>query len=212
METSLFRLRWWMVRRLCLQPIWIPITFGGNVDLSDGPLVVETPPGVLGIFDDFWFGWISDFGLAGPDKGQGGTFLLVPQGYSGKLPEGGYYIRHAKTNLVTVLGRMFLVDNSTETSIKAVKEHLKVYPYVEGGHGTSVASYLEGKAPLARSNKPTTPKMVDVSGKDFNTLPPVNYKHYEYINELIQSQPAGAISPEIAGQLAAIGIVKGKEF
>ncbi len=186
--------------------------FWGNVDLSDGPLVVETPPNVLGILDDFWFNWISDFGLAGPDKGQGGKFLLIPQGYKGNLPEGGYYICHSKTNLVTVLGRMFLIDNSTETSINTVKEHLKVYPYVEGAHGTSVASYLNGEASLAKPATKGSLKLVDVSGKDFNTLPPVNYMHFEYINELIQSQPAGAISPEIAGQLAAIGIVKGKEF
>jgi hypothetical protein len=186
--------------------------FWGNVDLSDGPLIVETPPNVLGIFDDFWFNWISDFGLAGPDKGQGGKFLLVPTWYKGTLPEGGYYICHSKTNLVTVLGRMFLVDNSTETSIKTVNDHLKVYPYVAGAHGTSVASYLSGNAPLARSAKSATPRMVDISGVDINVIPPADYKHYIYINELVQSQPAGALSPEIAGQLAAIGIVKGKVF
>ncbi|OHX64553.1 DUF1254 domain-containing protein [Flammeovirga pacifica] len=186
--------------------------FWGNVDLSNGPLVVETPPNVLGILDDFWFNWISDFGLAGPDKGQGGKFLIIPQGYEGDLPEGGYNICHAKTNLVTVLGRMFLVDNSTETSINTVKEHLKVYPYVEGAHGTSVAKYLSGEAPLARPSDKGELKLVDVSGKDFNTLPPADYNHFIYINELIQSQPVGALSPEIAGQLAALGIVKGKEF
>lgn len=186
--------------------------FWGNIDLSDGPLVVETPPNVLGIIDDFWFNWISDFGLAGPDKGQGGKFLVVPQGYEGILPEGGYFICHAKTDLVTVLGRMFLVNNSTEVSNKTVKENLKVYPYVPGSHGTSVASYLKGNAPLTKSAMKGAPKFVDVSGKDFNTLPPANYKHFEYINELIQSQPVGAINPEIAGQLAAIGIVKGKVF
>ena len=186
--------------------------FWGNIDLAEGPLVVETPPNVLGIFDDIWFNWISDFGLAGPDRGQGGKFLLVPEWYEGTLPEGGYYICYSKTNLVTVLGRMFLVDNSTETSSNVVKEHLKIYPYVEGGSGTSVGSYLNGDAPLAMPGKSAKPKLVDVSGKDFNTLPPADYLHYEYINELVQSQPVGALSPEIAGQLAAIGIVKGKEF
>jgi hypothetical protein len=186
--------------------------FWGNLNLKDGPLVVETPPNVLGIFDDFWFNWISDYGLAGPDKGQGGTFLLVPDWYEGSLPEGGYYICRSKTDLITMLGRMFLVDNSTETSVKTVKEHLKIYPYVEGGIGTSVASYLDGKAPLTRPAKSATPRLVDISGVDFNTLPPSNYLHFEYINELVQSQPVGALSPEIAGQLAAIGIVKGKAF
>ena len=33
------------------------VYFWGNLDLSKGPLVVETPPMVLGIFDDFWFRW-----------------------------------------------------------------------------------------------------------------------------------------------------------
>ena len=50
------------------------VYFWGNLDLSSGPLVVETPPMVLGIFDDFWFRWVGDFGLAGPDKGKGGNF------------------------------------------------------------------------------------------------------------------------------------------
>jgi hypothetical protein len=186
--------------------------FWGNLNLKDGPLVVETPPNVLGIFDDFWFNWISDYGLAGPDKGQGGKFLLVPEWYDGALPEGGYYICYSKTNLITMLGRMFLIDNSTETSIKTVEEHLKIYPYVEGSIGTSVASYLNGEAPLARPAKSSKPRLVDISGVDFNTLPPSNYLHFEYINELVQSQPVGALSPEIAGQLAAIGIVKGKAF
>ncbi|MCP4901360.1 MAG: DUF1254 domain-containing protein, partial [bacterium] len=40
------------------------VYFWGNLDLSNGPLVVEVPPQVLGIFDDFWFRWIGDFGLA----------------------------------------------------------------------------------------------------------------------------------------------------
>ncbi len=44
------------------------VYFWGNLDLSNGPLVVETPPKVLGIFDDFWFRWVADFGLAGPTK------------------------------------------------------------------------------------------------------------------------------------------------
>ena len=50
------------------------------VDLTDGPMVVETPPMALGTFDDMWFQWIIDFGLPGPDRGAGGRFLLVPAG------------------------------------------------------------------------------------------------------------------------------------
>src|SRR5262245_25570025 len=35
----------------------------GFLDLTKGPLVVETPPLTLGTFDDMWFHWIIDFGF-----------------------------------------------------------------------------------------------------------------------------------------------------
>jgi hypothetical protein len=186
--------------------------FWGNINLKDGPMVVETPPGVLGLFDDFWFRWVSDFGLSGPDRGEGGRYLLVPEGYEGQLPEGGYIVKRSRTHLVTVLGRVFLENNSTESSVMTVNDHLKVYPYAPGGVGTSIGSYLNGEASLGKMAEAKTPRMVDVSGISINTLPPADYHHYEYINELVQSEPASALDPEIAGQLAAIGIVKGQEF
>ena len=186
--------------------------FWGNINLENGPMVVETPPNVLGVMDDFWFRWVSDFGLPGPDRGAGGKYLLIPESYDGPLPEGGYFIKRSRTNLVTVLGRSFLSDNSTKQSVKDVKENLKVYPYAQGGLGTSVGSYLNGEVHLGKIAEAKTPKMLDVSGISINTLPPADFGHYEYINELVQSQPASALDPEIAGQLAAIGIVKGKKF
>ena len=56
------------------------------VDLTDGPMVVETPPMALGTFDDMWFQWIVDFGLPGPDRGAGGKFLLVPPATTARSP------------------------------------------------------------------------------------------------------------------------------
>ena len=70
--------------------------FWSYLDLTKGPLVVEAPPEVLGIFDDMWWNWISDFGLSGPDRGQGGKYLLLPPGYAGDVPEGGYYVRKSQ--------------------------------------------------------------------------------------------------------------------
>ena len=45
-----------------------------------------------------------------------------------------------------------------------------------------------------------------------NTIPPSDFSYWEMLNEAVQSQPAEAMDPEIAGQIAAIGIVKGKPF
>lgn len=45
------------------------------LDLNNGPVVMETPPNVLGFIDDHWFHYVTDFGNAGPDKGKGGKYL-----------------------------------------------------------------------------------------------------------------------------------------
>ena len=58
------------------------------INLHDGPLVVEVPPMTLGMIDDFWFKYVTDIGIVGPDKGQGGKYLLLPPGYKGEVPEG----------------------------------------------------------------------------------------------------------------------------
>ena len=41
------------------------------IDTKGGPVVVEIPPRVLGTINDFWYKWVIDVGLTGPDKGRG---------------------------------------------------------------------------------------------------------------------------------------------
>ncbi len=186
--------------------------FVGIVNLSDGPMVVETPPDALGIFNDMWFRWIIDFGLPGPDRGQGGKYLLVPPGYDGLLPEDGYYVGHSRTNHVLLLGRAFLVDNDPKPANDLIKERTKIYAYKPGGSGTSIASYLDGKAPLTGLATPQAPRFIDASGVSMNTIPPNDFGHYELLDALVQLEPAEALDAEIAGQFAAIGIVKDEKF
>ncbi len=182
------------------------------IDLTKGPMVVETPPNVLAMFDDMWFRWIIDFGLPGPDRGTGGNFLIVPPGYDGPLPDSGYHVGKSHTTHALMLGRAFLVDDSPEPPIAAVREHLKIYPYEHGGFGTAIATHLAGDAPLGPVVEPPSPRFVEGSGVTMNTIPPNDFGHYELLNELVQMEPAEAMDPEIAGQMAAIGIVKGQEF
>ena len=48
-----------------------------EIDLKNGPIVVEIPGPVLGILDDAFMRYVCDIGLAGPDQGKGGKYLLV---------------------------------------------------------------------------------------------------------------------------------------
>jgi hypothetical protein len=87
------------------------IYYFGFINLSNGPMVLETPPGALGTIDDMWFRWVTDFGRPGPDRGEGGKYLLVGPGYDGYLPNGEFNVAHSRTNRVLVLGRSFLKDD-----------------------------------------------------------------------------------------------------
>ena len=187
------------------------VYFLGIVDLKTGPMVIETPPQALALFDDMWFHWIVDFGLSGPDRGEGGRFLLVPPGYGGPLPDSGYHVGHSGTTRALLLGRAFMEDDDPAPTVERIKRTLKIYPYLAGGFGTSVATLLEGHVQPHQPASVPDMTFVEGSGKAFNTIPPSDFGFFELMNEIVQSEPAST-DIELMGQLAAIGIVKGKPF
>jgi hypothetical protein len=183
-----------------------------GLDLSKGPLVIEQPSDAVGTINDMWFSWIIDIGGPGPDRGLGGKYLIVGPDYEGPLPEGGYFVAHSKTNFALYAARAYLVDNDPKPAVENVKKNLKIYPYQPGSFGTSIAQALEGTVRIA--SEPNIPEMtfIEGSGLSFNTIPPSDYGFFELINENAQNQPATSYDVELAGQLAAIGIVHGKPF
>ena len=182
------------------------------IDLTKGPVVIEQPPKGLGTINDMWYQWVIDIGFPGPDRGEGGRYLLLPPGYDGPLPDSGFHVARSKTTRALYAGRAYLVDNDPKPAVENIKKTMKIYPYTPGGFGTSIATALEGKIRL-EVNPPVPPtKFVEASGKVFNTVPASDFSFFETINTLIQQEPADSYNPELAGQLAAIGIVKGKPF
>jgi hypothetical protein len=179
-------------KSLWLTPNTVSIYQGVWCELGDEPMVIETPPKVLGIIDDAWFHYVTDFGNAGPDKGEGGKFLLVPPGYEGKLPE-GYFVARTRTYGNWVIWRGFQVDGSTKPAVEATQSKFRMYP-------------------LSQKDNPPEMKFIDVSGTEHNTIHRMDYGYWEEVNSTIQAEPTDGISPEVRGLLAAIGIEKGKEF
>ena len=188
------------------------VYFFGFIDLTKGPMVFEAPPGALGVIDDMWWRWVTDFGAPGPDRGQGGKYLIVPPGYKGQLPLGGFFVVHAKTNRVAAFGRAFLENNDPKPAVESIRKHTRMYPYEVGGVGTSIAQFLTGEARLGRVTAPPAMVFHEGTGKVMNTIPPSDYSFYELLNETVQNEPATTLDPELMGSIAAIGIVKGKPF
>ena len=163
-----------------------------DLDLErDGPTVVEAPPGALGAFNDAWFRYMGDIGPAGPDKGKGGKYLVLPPGYEGDIPD-GYFVVHSPSNSVWVFMR-FSIANGLDTAVKTAKNGLQVYP-------------------LSKKENPPKMEFFSGSGKSFNTVHANDFKFYEEINAVIQKEPLGLLDPELRGLYASIGIEKGKPF
>ena len=162
------------------------------LDLKEGPLVIETPPNVLGIIDDHWFNYVGDVGNAGPDRGKGGKFLLLPPGYAGEVPS-GYFVFRSATFGNLFFWRGFLVNGDPGPAVENTKKFTKVYP-------------------LAQAANPPAMKFVNVSGVPFNTIHANDFSFFEEIDHIVQEEPAAALNPESLGLLAAIGIEKGKPF
>ena len=95
-----------------------------RLDMTQGPVVVETPPMSLGVIDDMWFGWVTDFGLPGPDRGAGGKYLLLPPGYTGELPDSGYIVARVRTTRAI----MILGDGSPLALAMALNSTIDVHP------------------------------------------------------------------------------------
>ena len=197
---------------LFLTPNADTIYYVSTLDLSKGPVVIEQPPDGLGTINDMWFSWIIDVGRPGPDRGEGGKYLVVPPGYDGPLPDNGFFVAHSKTNRVLYAMRSFLVDDDPKPAVAMIKKHLKIYPYTPGGFGTSIATALGGEVKLGKNPPIPEMKFIEGSGKAFNTIPPSDYGFFEIINKNVQAEPATSYDVELAGQLAAIGIVHGKPF
>ena len=97
------------------------------LELSDEPMVIETPPDVLGLIDDHWFRWVGDFGRLGHDKAQGGKFLVLPPGYDGVVPD-GYFVYPTNTYGNWVVWRGFQVDGDPGPAVRTTKETFRMYP------------------------------------------------------------------------------------
>nr|KZB02429.1 hypothetical protein A4A59_10395 [Rhizobium leguminosarum] len=165
--------------------------YSGTDLAKDGPTVIEVPPGMLGFLDDSWQRFVGNIGVTGPDKGKGGKYLVLPPGYEGEVPE-GYFLLKPSTNRNFLFLRGFVKDG-LEPAVKNITSGLKIYPLRDA------------------ANPPPT-EYVNVSGKSFNTVFPNDLKYFETLDAIIQREPIGAIGPEVRGEIASIGIVKGKKF
>ena len=166
----------------------------GILDLErDGPTVVEIPPGCgPTTVNDAWFRFVTDMGRPGPDRGEGGKYLIVPAGYDGPVPD-GHFVSESPSRINWLIMRGLLVDGKPDAPTKNFQEGLRVYP-------------------LSKAEAPPTMEFISLSEKEFNTIHANDASFFDELNAVVQREPLGVIDDETRGLLASIGIIKGRPF
>ncbi len=159
-----------------------------DLDLKrDGPTVIEAPAGVLGAINDGYFRFVENL--------IPGKYLFLPPGYEGDVPE-GYKVYRPETYRMWAFMRVSPKSKSPEdvaAGAKILKEGLNVYK-------------------LADAANPPKMEFISTTGAEYNTIHYNNAEFYDHMNEVIQYEAAGLLSPETRGLFASLGIEKGKEF
>jgi hypothetical protein len=171
---------------------------------EDGPLVIEVPPGLQGILDDFWQRpicsegeidgrvWCGDVGLPGPDRGQGGKYLLLPPDYNG-APPSGYYPMRSRTYGVFVFWRGFFKDpKDLAPPVKNI-ERTRIYP-------------------LGKEDSAKPMQFPDASNVPANMLFPTDGTAFDMLARFIDHEYVDSADMWMRGVAASLGIVKGKAF
>lgn len=180
-----------------------PLLLTGNTDTvyalvmldieRDGPTVIEVPPGCgPGTVDDAWFRFVVDLGMPGPDRGAGGTYLIVAPGYAGERPD-GWFVAESPSAVNLVILRGFLVDGKPDAAVQLFESGVRVYP-------------------LARRDNPPAMEWTSLSEAVVNTVHANDFSFYEEIAAVIAREPVEVIDAETRGVLASIGITKDAPF
>ncbi|HEX5025770.1 MAG TPA: DUF1254 domain-containing protein, partial [Agriterribacter sp.] len=168
-------------------------------DTRQGSIVLEIPPAegassITGSVDDGWQTAIEDVGPAGVDKGKGGKYLILPPGYTNKVPA-GYIPMPSSTYTGFVILRSNLTDGSQQDLTRAVDygKKVKIYPYAQA------------------ANPPQT-VFVDLLQTPFSNTIPYDLHFFETLSDFVQREPWLERDKVMIDQLKTIGIEKGKTF
>jgi hypothetical protein len=177
----------------------------GFVDLKEtGPLVIEVPPGLQGILDDYFQRpirsvgkidgreWAGDVGLPGPDRGKGGKYLVLPPDYQGETPD-GYFTYRCGTYGLFVFWRGFFQNPHELTEPVRVMEQTRIYP-------------------LGKKDTAKPMQFPNASGVPADMLYPQDGTAFDMLSRFIDYEYVDPADFYMRGMAAAIGIVKGQPF
>jgi hypothetical protein len=164
-----------------------------------GPIVIDVPPaGADGSLNanivNVWQMPLEDAGLLGVDKGKGVKLLMLPPGYSDKVPD-GYVALQSGTFGSYALFRSNLASHSDADVAKSL------------AYGKRVKIY-----PLSQASAPPPTVFTDVKEVLFDSTIRYDVQFFEGLDRIVQSEPWLPRDRAMIDPLRSIGIEKGKPF
>ncbi len=164
----------------------------GFMDLAEsGPMVLEVPAGAIaGSAMDFWQRPLTDFGVTGPDKGQGGQYLMVGPGQEPPkaLPAD---VRVVRTPTYGV-GFFYRALDTDPDKVAAMEKALRTYPWTERANPSPTQHIV-----------PTQPQTATL---------PQGMAFWEQLAAVIDREPVDDRDRFFVAMLRPLGIERGKPF
>jgi hypothetical protein len=164
----------------------------GWLDSHDGPLVLDVPPRMLGTIDDAWSRYVTDIGNAGPDRGAGGKYLLLPPDHDGPVPD-GYFVVRSRTYGHVLFCRGFMEHGDPRQAAESIRTGFRIYL-------------------LADAANPPAMEFGQMSGAPIRSVFASDASFFDQVAAVVHDEPLDAVDPEMRGLLASIGIRKDAPF
>ncbi len=157
---------------------------------AQGPLVVEVPAGLTaGGVMDIWQQPLCDMGQTGPDKGEGGKYLIVPPGHP-PIDAPDHRIFPSPSNQIWFATRG--LDPDPAAAEAKVMEH-RLYSWND-----------RASPPVSRYS--------GVEGRPWQSAHPNSIDYWRMLAELYAQEPVVPRDRTMFGMLKALGIEPGKPF
>ncbi len=173
------------------------MTFLNTKDV--GPIVIEIPPagpdGSLNAnFVNVWQQPLEDVGPLGVDKGAGAKLLVLPPGYSDKVPDGYEGLRpNTYGSYALVRSNLASRSDADVAASVAYAKQVKVYP-------------------LSQAANPPPTVFSDVGDTLFNSTIRYDASFFDHLDRIVQSEPWLDRDRAMIDPLRTLGIEKGKPF
>jgi hypothetical protein len=170
------------------------VYMSGVLDLRDGPMVMELPPGLLGTLNNIWQQPLCDLGGPfSPEQNRGGRFLILPPTYDGPMPAFHFHTVEADTNIVVFY-------------LRAIPQTRDDFPkLVERMH-----TYRQYR--LSEAEAPPEMTFISLSGKESDMLTHEGFAYFESLARYINENPPRAQDMAMLGILETLGIAYGRSF